>query len=86
METLITFGFGLGASSVLIILGGVFVFRLIKRINNLEYMSKHYQDRLRNDSIKLDDIVGKIYANMDSRLDKLESKIKNEQGSKQIIK
>lgn len=95
METLITFG--LGAGSVLIILGVGVVFRLVKQIEKSRNMTKYLEDRLKEDyarfikelddeNKRVDDIVTKIYSNMDSRLDKLESKIKNEQGSKQIIK
>lgn len=95
METLITFG--LGAGSVLIILGVGVVFRLVKQIEKSQNMTKYLEDRLKEDyarfikelddeNKRVDDIVTKIYSNMDSRLDKLESKIKNEQGTKQIIK
>ena len=95
METLITFG--LGAGSVLIILGVGVVFRLVKQIEKSRNMTKYLEDRLKEDytmfikeldkeNKRVDDIVSNIYSNMDSRLDKLESKIKNEQGSKQIIK
>lgn len=95
METLITFG--LGAGSVLIILGVGVVFRLVKQIEKSRNMTKYLEDRLKADyarfikelddeNKRVDDIVTRIYSNMDSRLDKLESKIKNEQGSKQIIK
>jgi len=95
METLITFG--LGAGSVLIILGVGVVFRLVKQIEKSQNMTKYLEDRLKADyarfikelddeNKRVDDIVTRIYSNMDSRLDKLESKIKNEQGSKQIIK
>jgi predicted PurR-regulated permease PerM len=95
METLITFG--LGAGSVLIILGVGVVFRLVKQIDKLKNFTEYLEDRLKDDFAKfrreldeeykrVDDITNNIYSNMDSRLDKLESKIKNEQGSKQIIK
>ena len=95
METLITFG--LGAGTVLIILGVGVVFRLVKQIEKSRNMTKYLEDRLKADyarfikelddeNKRVDDIVTRIYSNMDSRLDKLESKIKNEQGSKQIIK
>lgn len=95
METLITFG--LGAGSVLIILGIGVVFRLVKQIDKLQNFTEYLEDRLKADyarfikelddeNKRVDDIVTKIYSNMDSRLDKLESKIKNEQGTKQIIK
>lgn len=95
METLITFG--LGAGSVLIILGVGVVFRLVKQIEKSRNMTKYLEDRLKADyarfikelddeNKRVDDIVTRIYSNMDSRLDKLESKIKNEQGAKQIIK
>ena len=95
METLITFG--LGAGSVLIILGIGVVFRLVKQIDKLQNFTEYLEDRLKADytrfikelddeNKRVDDIVTKIYSNMDSRLDKLESKIKNEQGSKQIRK
>ena len=95
METLITFG--LGAGSVLIILGVGVVFRLVKQIEKSRNMTKYLEDRLKADyarfikelddeNKRVDDIVTRIYSNMDSRLDKLESKIKNEQEAKQIIK
>jgi len=95
METLITFG--LGAGSVLIILGVGVVFRLVKQIDKLQNFTEYLEDRLKDDfarfikelddeNKRVDDIVTRIYSNMDSRLDKLESKIKNQQDSKQIIK
>ena len=92
METLVTFS--LGAGAVLIILGIVAVVRLVKQVKELaEAVSMLELEVSQNNEIlnrRVDqeiDRVDQIYSNVlsiiDSRLDKLETKITN---NKQVLK
>jgi len=92
METLVTFS--LGAGAVLIILGIVAVVRLVKQVKELaEAVSVLELEVSQNNEIlnrRVDqeiDRVDQIYSNVlsiiDSRLDKLETKIAN---NKQVLK
>jgi len=92
METLVTFS--LGAGAVLIILGIVAVVRLVKQVKELaEAVSVLELEVSQNNEIlnrRVDqeiDRVDQIYSNVlsiiDSRLDKLETKITN---NKQVLK
>ena len=92
METLVTFS--LGAGAVLIILGIVAVVRLVKQVKELaEAVSTLELEVSQNEELinrRVDqeiDRVDQIYSNVlsiiDSRLDKLETKITN---NKQVLK
>jgi len=92
METLVTFS--LGAGAVLIILGIVAVVRLVKQVKELaEAVSTLELEVSQNEQLinrRVDqeiDRVDQIYTNVlsiiDSRLDKLETKITN---NKQVLK
>jgi len=84
METLVTFG--LGAFTVLIILGIVVVFKLVKQVKGLISKTKEIEhwlsqsEELLNRRIDQEiDRVNKmdtdVYSFIDSRLDKLETKL-----------
>jgi predicted PurR-regulated permease PerM len=84
METLVTFG--LGAFTVLIILGIVVVFKLVKQVKGLTSKIKEIEhwlsqsEELLNRRIDQEiDRVNKmdtdVYSSIDSRLDKLENKL-----------
>jgi predicted PurR-regulated permease PerM len=84
METLVTFG--LGAFTVLIILGIVVVFKLVKQVKGLTSKIKEIEhwlsqsEELLNRRIDQEiDRVNKmdtdVYSFIDSRLDKLENKL-----------
>jgi predicted PurR-regulated permease PerM len=84
METLVTFG--LGAFTVLIILGIVVVFKLVKQVKGLISKTKEIEhwlsqsEELLNRRIDQEiDRVNKmdtdVYSFIDSRLDKLENKL-----------
>jgi len=84
METLVTFG--LGAFTVLIILGIVIVFKLVKQVKGLISKTKEIEhwlsqsEELLNRRIDQEiDRVNKadtdLYSFIDSRLDKLENKL-----------
>lgn len=92
METLVTFS--LGAGTVLIILGVVVVFKLVKQAKQIEtslsdtvdvvYQNERMLNRRIDQEIdRVDQIVNSIYSHIDSRLDKLETKITN---NKQVLK
>jgi hypothetical protein len=92
METLVTFG--LGAGAVLIILGIVAVVRLVKQVKELaEAVSTLELEVSQNEGLinrrvdqeidRVDQITNNIYSAIDSRLDKLETKITN---NKQVLK
>ena len=92
METLVTFG--LGAGAVLIILGIVAVVRLVNQVNDLEKIvmdldivinqnEQMLNRRIDQEIDRVDNITSNIYSAIDSRLDKLETKIIN---NKQVIK
>jgi predicted PurR-regulated permease PerM len=84
METLVTFG--LGAFTVLIILGIVVVFKLVKQVKGLtskikeiEHWLSHTDESLNRRIDQEIDRVNKmdtdVYSFIDSRLDKLENKL-----------
>jgi predicted PurR-regulated permease PerM len=84
METLVTFG--LGAFTVLIILGIVVVFKLVKQVKGLTSKIKEIEHWLSHTDESLNrridgeiDRVNKmdtdVYSFIDSRLDKLENKL-----------
>jgi len=84
METLVTFG--LGAFTVLIILGIVVVFKLVKQVKGLtskikeiEYWLSQSEELLNRRIDQEIDRVNKmdtdVYSFIDSRLDKLENKL-----------
>ena len=92
METLVTFG--LGAGAVLIILGIVAVVRLVNQVNDLEKIvmdldivinqnEQMLNRRIDQEIDRVDNITSNIYSAIDSRLDKLETKITN---NKQVLK
>ena len=92
METLVTFG--LGAGAVLIILGIVAVVRLVNQVNDLEKIvmdldivinqnEQMLNRRIDQEIDRVDSITSNIYSAIDSRLDKLETKITN---NKQVLK
>jgi len=92
METLVTFG--LGAGTVLIIIGVVVMFKLVKQVKELEtslsstidviYQNEQMLNRRIDQEIdRVDQITNNIYSVIDSRLDKLEAKITN---NKQVLK
>ena len=92
METLVTFG--LGAGAVLIILGIVAVVRLVNQVNDLEKIvmdldivinqnEQMLNRRIDQEIDRVDNITSNIYSAIDSRLDKLETKIMN---NKQVLK
>ena len=92
METLVTFG--LGAGAVLIILGIVAVVRLVKQVKELAEDISTLESEVNANEQLIDrrvdreiDRVDQIYTNIlsiiDSRLDKLETKITN---NKQVLK
>ena len=92
METLVTFG--LGAGAVLIVLGIVAVVRLVNQVNELEKcvmdleIITNANEQTLNRRIEQEiDIVNEMYSRIDSaidsRLDKLETRITN---NKQVLK
>ena len=92
METLVTFG--LGAGAVLIILGIVAVVRLVNQVNDLEKIvmdldivinqnEQMLNRRIDQEIDRVDNITSNVYSHIDSRLDKLETKIIN---NKQVLK
>jgi len=92
METLVTFG--LGAGAVLIVLGIVAVVRLVKQVKELAEDISTLESEVNANEQLIDrrvdreiDRVDQIYTNIlsiiDSRLDKLETKITN---NKQVLK
>lgn len=92
METLVTFS--LGAGTVLIIIGVVVMFKLVKQVKELEtslsstidviYQNEQTLNRRIDQEIdRVDQITNNIYSVIDSRLDKLETKITN---SKQVLR
>lgn len=92
METLVTFG--LGAGAVLIVLGIVAVVRLVNQVNDLEKIvmdldivinqnEQMLNRRIDQEIDRVDNITSNIYSAIDSRLDKLETKITN---NKQVLK
>ena len=92
METLVTFG--LGAGAVLIILGIVAVVRLVNQVKELAEDISTLESEVNANEQLIDrrvdreiDRVDQIYTNIlsiiDSRLDKLETKITN---NKQVLK
>lgn len=92
METLVTFG--LGAGAILIILGIVAVVRLVNQVNDLEKIvmdldivinqnEQMLNRRIDQEIDRVNNITSNIYSAIDSRLDKLETKITN---NKQVLK
>ena len=92
METLVTFG--LGAGAVLIVLGIVAVVRLVNQVNDLEKIvmdldivinqnEQMLNRRIDQEIDRVDNITSNVYSHIDSRLDKLETKIIN---NKQVLK
>ncbi len=92
METLVTFG--LGAGAVLIVLGIVAVVRLVRQVNELEKIvmdldivinqnEQMLNRRIDQEIDRVDSITSNIYSAIDSRLDKLETRITN---NKQVLK
>jgi cell division protein ZapA (FtsZ GTPase activity inhibitor) len=84
METLVTFG--LGAVTVLIILGIVVVFKLVKQVRELKSFAQILETWVeRNDELvnrRIDGEINRVnkmdtdlYSFIDSRLDKLENKL-----------
>ena len=92
METLVTFS--LGAGTVLIIIGVVVMFKLVRQVKQLEtslsstidviYQNEQMLNRRIDQEIdRVDQITNNIYSVIDSRLDKLETKITN---NKQVLR
>ena len=88
METLITFG--LGAGTVLIILGVVVVSKLVKEVKALKQTTVDIETTVIREADhinrRVDDTESMIYSQMDSRLDKLEQRLSGNLGAKQVIK
>jgi predicted PurR-regulated permease PerM len=88
METLITFG--LGAGTVLIILGVVVVFKLVKEVKSLKQTTADVEttviQEVNNLHRRVDEVESTIYSQMDSRLDKLEQRLSGNSGAKQLLK
>jgi len=88
METLITFG--LGAGTVLIILGVVVVFKLVKEVKSLKQTTADIEttviQEINNLHRRVDEVESAIYSQMDSRLDKLEQRLSGNSGAKQLLK
>jgi hypothetical protein len=92
METLVTFG--LGAGAVLIILGIVAVVRLVNQVNDLEKIvmdldivinqnEQTLNRRIDQEIDRVNEMYSRIDSAIDSRLDKLETRITN---NKQVLK
>ena len=92
METLVTFG--LGAGAVLIILGIVAVVRLVNQVNELEKCvmdleiiananEQTLHRRIDQEIDRVNELYSRIDSAIDSRLDKLETRITN---NKQVLK
>ena len=92
METLVTFG--LGAGAVLIILGIVAVVRLVNQVNELEKCvmdleiitnsnEQTLNRRIDQEIDRVNEMYSRIDSAIDSRLDKLETRITN---NKQVLK
>ena len=92
METLVTFG--LGAGAVLIILGIVAVVRLVNQVNDLEKIvmdldivinqnEQMLHRRIDQEIDRVNELYSRIDSAIDSRLDKLETRITN---NKQVLK
>jgi hypothetical protein len=88
METLITFG--LGAGTVLIILGVVVVSKLVKEVKALKQTTADVEttviQEVNNLHRRVDEVESTIYSQMDSRLDKLEQRLSGNSGAKQLLK
>ena len=92
METLVTFG--LGAGAVLIVLGIVAVVRLVNQVNELEKCvmdleiiananEQTLHRRIDQEIDRVNELYSRIDSAIDSRLDKLETRITN---NKQVLK
>ena len=92
METLVTFG--LGAGAVLIVLGIVAVVRLVNQVNELEKCvmdleiiananEQTLNRRIDQEIDRVNELYSRIDSAIDSRLDKLETRITN---NKQVLK
>ena len=92
METLVTFS--LGAGAVLIILGIVAVVRLVNQVNELEKCvmdleiitnsnEQTLNRRIDQEIDRVNEMYSRIDSAIDSRLDKLETRITN---NKQVLK
>lgn len=92
METLVTFG--LGAGAVLIILAIVAVVRLVRQVNDLEKIvmdldivinqnEQSLNRRIDQEIDRVNEMYSRIDSAIDSRLDKLETRITN---NKQVLK
>ena len=92
METLVTFG--LGAGTVLIVIGVAVVFKLVRQVENLitqlldiEIVINRNEEmlnrRIDQEIDRTDSLVGNLYSAMDSRFDKFEARITKE---KQVLK
>jgi hypothetical protein len=88
METLITFG--LGAGTVLIILGVVVVSKLVKEVKALKQTTVDIETTVIREADhinrRVDETEHTIYSQMDSRLDKLEQRLSGNLGAKQVLK
>jgi len=86
METLITFG--LGAGTVLIVIGVVAVFKLVKQVKALKQTTVDIGNTMTQEvqhlHHRIDDTERTLNSTVDSRLDRLETKITREY--KQILK
>jgi predicted phage gp36 major capsid-like protein len=88
METLMTFG--LGAGTVLIILGGVAVVKLVKQVKALKQTTTDIVNTMTQEvqhiHHRIDDTERTLTSTIDSRLDKLEQRLSGNLGAKQVIK
>ena len=93
METLVTFG--LGAGTVLIVIGVAVVFKLVKQVKELvKYITdieivinrneEMLNRRIDQEINRVDDIHIRLDSAIDSRLDKMETRLTRE--TKQLIK
>lgn len=87
METLITFG--LGAGTVLIVIGVVVVSRLVKQVKALKQTTTDIGNTMSQEIYhihhRIDDTERTLNSTIDSRLDKLEQRLSGNLGAKQAI-
>ena len=88
-----TFYFVLGMVVVLVVAEVIAAFIVIKTINSLKEQARECDTQFTNIYRRMDDVhrdtdqqFQEVYRQLDSRLDKLEARLKGTQGSKQVIK
>ena len=88
-----TFYFVLGMVVVLVIAEVIAAFIVIKTVNTLKEQARGCDTQFTDVYRRVDDVhrdtdqqFQEVYRQLDSRLDKLEARLKGTQGSKQVIK